>query len=138
MFRFWIFVSGVAALTAVAAAAWGAHGQSVLAADPRLASIFETAQRFHMVHAIALFALAALHAATDGRRNLWGAIMLNLAAIGFVIGIVLFSGGLYYQVMNAAQTGVSIAPVGGVGFMAGWAALSLSAFGFRRQSQPAN
>lgn len=136
-FRFWLFVSGIVALSAVAAAAWGAHSLNGLAPYPRLASIFETAQRFHLIHAIALFGLAVLFAATDGRRNVWGGITLNLAAIAFLIGIILFSGGIYYQVLNIEQTGMNAVPAGGIAFMVGWVALALSVFGYRSLPQSA-
>jgi uncharacterized membrane protein YgdD (TMEM256/DUF423 family) len=131
MFRFWLFISGIVALAAVVAGAWGAHGITELAAYPRLASIFHTALLFHLIHSLALFAVAVLFAATDGRRNRWGAIMLSLAASGFLIGIILFSGGIYYQVINIQQTGLKIVPAGGASFMIGWLAVALSTFGYR-------
>lgn len=134
MFRLWLFLSGLVALAAVAVAAWGAHGAAGLAPYPRLAASFETAQRFHLIHSVALFGVAVLFAATDGRRNLWGAIALNLAAFGFLIGIILFSGGIYYQVLNIQQTGLKVVPAGGMAFMIGWIAVALSAFGYRGAS----
>lgn len=134
MFRLWLFLSGLAALAAVAMAAWGAHAMSDLASYPRLAMSFDTAQRFHMIHSVALFGVAVLFAATDGRRNLWGAIVLNLAALGFLIGILLFSGGIYYQVLNLQQTALKIVPAGGMAFMIGWLAVALSAPGYRSAS----
>jgi uncharacterized membrane protein YgdD (TMEM256/DUF423 family) len=134
VFRIWIFISGIVALGAVAAGAWGAHALTDLAAYPRLASSFESALRFHLIHAIALFGVAILYAATEGRRNAWGAAMLGLAAVSFLIGIALFSGGIYYQVFNIQQTGLKIVPAGGIAFMIGWVAVSLSAFGYRRAS----
>ncbi len=138
-FRIWLFISGLAALSAVAAAAYGAHGLNGLTGYVRLAAIYETAQRFHMIHALALFGAAILMAATEGRRNLWGGLTLNLAALCFLTGILMFSGGIYYQVLNAQQTGVPIVPLGGGAFMVGWAAIALSVFGYRtrpRLTQP--
>ena len=134
MFRLWLFIAGIVGLAAVAAGAWGAHALNGLADYPRLASIFETALRFHLVHSVALFGTAILFAATDGRRNVWGAVMLNLAALGFLLGIVLFSGGIYYQVLNIQETGLKVVPAGGIAFMIGWIAVALSAFGFREGS----
>lgn len=134
MFRFWLFISGIVGLAAVAAGALGAHVLSGLADDPRLASNFDSALQFHLVHAIALFGVAVLFIATDGRRNGWGAVMLNLAALMFLLGIVLFSGGIYYQVANLQQTGLKIVPAGGISFMIGWVAATLSAFGYRTAS----
>lgn len=133
MFHFWLFVSGIVGLTAVVAGALGAHGlDDILAANPYHAKIYGSALQFHLVHAIALFSVIVLCAATEGRRNAWGTVMLNLAALAFLLGIMLFSGGIYYQVVNLAQSGLMIVPAGGVSFMVGWIAVALSAFGYRK------
>lgn len=135
VFRLWLFVSGLVALAAVAMAAWGAHGlNDYLAANPYHAKIFDTALRFHLIHSVALFGVAILYIATEGRRNVWGAVMLNLTAVAFLAGIALFAGGIYYEVLNIQQTGMPIVPAGGMAFMIGWIAVSLSAFGYHGTS----
>jgi uncharacterized membrane protein YgdD (TMEM256/DUF423 family) len=131
-FRIWLFISGVTALVGVAAAAYGAHKLPELIPIPRLLKIFEIAYQFNLMHAMALFGVAILMAATEGRRNGWGALMLNLTALAFLTGLVLFSGGIYYQVLTVQEASVNVVPFGGIAFMTGWAALSLSAFGYRR------
>ncbi|MGF1619014.1 MAG: DUF423 domain-containing protein [Rhodomicrobiaceae bacterium] len=130
-FRIWLFVSGLLALSALMAAAYGAHQLKWYA--PGTMKLYETAQLYHMVHAMALFGLAVLFAATDGRRRLWAGLLLNVAALGFVAGIAMFSGGLYYEVFAGVKPQIQIVPMGGLAFMTGWAAVSLATFGFRRQ-----
>jgi len=130
-FRVWLFVAGLLAVAAVLAAAHGAHALNSYALFPSATKIYDTAQLYHILHAIALFGIAILFAATDGRRTGWSSIMLNLAAIGFIAGIAMFSGGIYYQVLSGVKSSTPIVPVGGVSFMIGWAALALSAFGYR-------
>ena len=134
MFRIWLFIAGLVALAAVVAAAHGAHELNRYALFPAAAKIYDTAQLFHMMHAIALFGVAILLATTDGRRHGWSSLMLNLAAVAFLAGIALFSGGIYYHVLKGVPPS---APAGGLAFMVGWAALALSAFGFRSVTRAA-
>ncbi len=130
-FRIWLFISGILALTAVAASAYGAHALNRIADVTAAANIYDTAQLFHMLHAITLFGLSGLLAATEGRRSLWTGAMLQISGVAFLAGIGLFSGGIYYTVLKGVELGVPIIPAGGVLFMVGWTALALSAFGFR-------
>jgi uncharacterized membrane protein YgdD (TMEM256/DUF423 family) len=137
MFRIWLFIAGLVALAAVVAAAHGAHELNRYALFPAAAKIYDTAQLFHMTHAIALFGVAILLATTDGRRHGWSSLMLNLAAVAFLAGIALFSGGIYYHVLKGVPPNAPIVPAGGLAFMVGWAALALSAFGFRSVTRTA-
>ena len=134
-FRIWLFVAGLLALGSIIAAAYGAHGLDRSALPPNASRLFDTAQLLHMVHAIALFGIATLLATTDERRNGWAEWMLQIAALAFLAGTVLFSGGIYYHVLRTIQPSVPIVPIGGVTFMIGWAAVSLSAFGFGRSAK---
>lgn len=129
-YRIWLFVAGIMAVTALVAAAYGAHQLNRYALIPTVAKIYDIGQLYHMAHALALFGIAILLAATEGRRTLWSSVMINLAGVAFLIGIGLFSGGIYYQVVNEVKLGENLVPTGGVAFMSGWAALAFSAFGF--------
>lgn len=134
-FRIWLFIAGVVALAAIVAAAHGAHALDRAASFSTTARIYDTAQLFHMLHAVALFCVATLLAGTEGRRKGWASWMLQIAALGFLAGIILFSGGIYYHVLKGIEPSVPIVPVGGISFMVGWGALALSAFGFRSRVQ---
>lgn len=137
MYRLWLFLAGVSGATAVLAAAHGAHALGGMTTFSSSVKIFETGTLYHIVHSLALMLTAILLAATEGRRGAFAAWLLNIAALAFVLGIVLFSGGVYYQVLRGVQANVPIVPAGGIAFVIGWTALALSAFGFRGQRRAA-
>jgi uncharacterized membrane protein YgdD (TMEM256/DUF423 family) len=132
-YRIWLFLAGLSGASAVAAAAYGAHGLNGAVTFSASVKIYETAALFHALHALALTLTAVLLAATEGRRGAFACWMLNIAALAFVAGTVLFSGGVYYQIVGGAQSTMPalVVPTGGIAFMVGWVALALSAFGFR-------
>ncbi|MEJ2123671.1 MAG: DUF423 domain-containing protein [Alphaproteobacteria bacterium] len=129
-FRFWLFIAGISSATAVAAAAYGTHGLPGLQAFDK--EILHTGLIYHLFHSMAIFGVAALMAATEGRCRLWGRWMPQMAAIFFLAGIFMFSGGIYYHILNGVKANAPIVPAGGVSFITGWVLLSLSSFGFRR------
>jgi uncharacterized membrane protein YgdD (TMEM256/DUF423 family) len=51
----------------------------------------------------------------------------NLAAWLFTLGIVLFSGSLYFMVLTGSNALALITPLGGLSLLGGWAALAMSA-----------
>lgn len=130
-FRIWLFIAALSSMLAVAAGAYGAHSLNGIVSFSSTVKIYETGQLYHMLHSIAILAVALLLAATEGRRKGWASAMLQIAAVAFLAGIALFSGGIYYHVLMELQTGTQIVPAGGVIFLIGWAALALSVFGFR-------
>lgn len=56
--RLFATIGAVSAALAVAAGAFGAHALRARV-EPRLLEVFETAARYQMYHALALFAVAA-------------------------------------------------------------------------------
>ena len=116
----WLFVGALNGFLAVAAGAFGAHSlQSRF--DAQSLSIFQTAAHYHLIHAVAIVA-AALAAKASGRRA------AAIAALFFTTGIVLFSGSLYFLVLARSNALVLLTPIGGLLFLAGWAALAFAAF----------
>jgi uncharacterized membrane protein YgdD (TMEM256/DUF423 family) len=113
----WLLVAAVNGFLAVAAGAFGAHALARVLAAPALAT-FETAARYHMYHALAL-ALAAL--------ALPHYPAARIAAALFLAGIVLFSGSLYALALTGLRALAIVTPVGGLAFLAGWAALGYAA-----------
>jgi uncharacterized membrane protein YgdD (TMEM256/DUF423 family) len=107
----------------VAAGAFGAHALRAQL-EPRMLEVFETAARYQMYHALALFAAAWLVQQTE-------APAAHVAGWAFVVGIVLFSGSLYAMAFTGVRALGAVTPVGGVAFMVGWAALALAAFRLR-------
>ncbi|MBX3462844.1 MAG: DUF423 domain-containing protein [Planctomycetes bacterium] len=106
-------LSAFAGASAVALGAFAAHGMKG-AYDVLALQTFETGVRYQMYHALALGLCAAL--AHAGWR-------ITAPALGFLVGIVLFSGSLYGLVLLEARWLGPVTPVGGVAFVVGWAAL---------------
>jgi uncharacterized membrane protein YgdD (TMEM256/DUF423 family) len=134
MYRVWLFLAGLTGCASLVAATYGAHGLNGVTTFSAQVKIFDTASLQHALHSIAMALTAVLLAATEGRRNAFGTVAMNIAAIAFLAGIILFSGGLYYQIVRGVQDLMQIVPVGGSLLMAGWVALALSAFGIRREA----
>lgn len=116
MDRLFAGTGAISALIAVAAGAFGAHGLRERLPTAMLA-VFETASRYQMYHALAL--LGAAWAWTQ-----WHAPSLKLAGWLFMAGTVLFCGSLYLLALTGSRWLGAITPIGGVAFLAGWAALA--------------
>lgn len=113
------------AFTGVALGALGAHGlkhavEGLPDAAQRL-GWWETAARYHLVHALAVgFAsIVAAHSTGRGAR---------LAAALFVAGIALFSGSLYVMGATGLKGLAALTPVGGFAQLGGWLALAFTAW----------
>jgi uncharacterized membrane protein YgdD (TMEM256/DUF423 family) len=119
MSRTFLTLGALSGFLSVAAGAFGAHAlRDRLAAN--YLTIFETAARYQMYHALALVAVALL-------MDRWPGAQLQWAGWLFVIGTVLFSGSLYALAMTGTRWLGAITPLGGVAFLAGWICLALSA-----------
>jgi uncharacterized membrane protein YgdD (TMEM256/DUF423 family) len=115
----WLFVAALNGFIAVAAGAFGAHGlQGRL--DAHALSLFETAARYQMYHALAM-GLAAI--AARGTAS----AAVTAASVFFLAGIVLFSGSLYALALTGIRGFANATPFGGLAFLVGWAALAWSA-----------
>jgi uncharacterized membrane protein YgdD (TMEM256/DUF423 family) len=100
--------------------AFAAHGlRDRLTVD--LLVIFETGVRYHMYHAIALFALSV------ASTGLWSKRSTVLAAGAWVVGVTVFSGSLYVLAISGQRWLGAITPIGGVLIIAGWCLLLASA-----------
>lgn len=121
MERFFTMLGAGLMFLGVAAGAFGAHGLSgYFARFPELEGTFETAVRYHIYHALALFAVAWAAARWPGALTTWAGYLL-------LIGVVIFSGSLYLLVMTRLRWLGAITPIGGVAFLAGWVCLLLAA-----------
>jgi len=113
------FVTGaISALIAVAAGAFGAHGLKTRVSTEMLA-IFETAARYQMYHALALFVVAWAQTRFPGN-------LVNVAGWLFIVGIILFSGSLYLLSLTEIRWLGAITPLGGAAFLGGWICLILA------------
>jgi uncharacterized membrane protein YgdD (TMEM256/DUF423 family) len=112
----WVVVSGVLGLLAVALGAFGAHALADRIPPERM-EVFRTGALYHLLHAVALLAVACL---PYDRRA------LRVARWAFLVGIVLFSGSLYLLAVTGVRWLGAITPVGGTAFLVGWLALALA------------
>ncbi len=114
LLRLPLVLGAVAALLAVLAGAFGAHGLRGMI-DPRGLEVFQTAVSYQMYHALALILVAVLAGLGCSRR------LLTIAAGFFAVGILFFSGSLYLLVLSKLIWLGPITPLGGLCFMIGWA-----------------
>ena len=92
----------------IALGAFGAHGLAERLSETGRVDNWETATFYHLIHALAMFALS-LHS----RRA--------LGYYWFLAGILLFSGSLYLLAVTGVTKLGAITPLGGVSFLVGWA-----------------
>ena len=112
----WLAAAGaIFGLAGVAAGAFGAHAAKAWMAAERM-SVFETASRYQVLHALALFASAWVLQSWPGRLA-W------VAGLCFIAGTVLFCGSLYLLALLDLPRLGAITPFGGLGFLAGWTLL---------------
>jgi uncharacterized membrane protein YgdD (TMEM256/DUF423 family) len=104
----------------VAAGAFGAHALKGRM-TPEMLSVFETGVRYHLIHALALLAVA--WAATR-----WASASIRAAGWLFVVGVLLFSGSLYAMCFTGVRMLGAITPFGGVALIAGWLCLAWGAW----------
>ena len=114
----WIVVAALSGALAVMAGAFGAHGLSARVSADQLTA-WSTAASYHLVHSIALLALA-LFSAQSGRA-------VGLQSGLFLAGILLFSGSIYLLVLTPAKWLGPVTPIGGLCLVAGWLSLLLLA-----------
>ena len=129
MIRWIVFLAGILGAIGVGIGAHAAHGlekylaeQGVEATDitKRLEQC-DVAVRYHLIHVVALLAIGIGLPRPAIKRK-------NLAALFFLLGIGLFSGGLYSMVYRGEMGHWAIVPSGGLCFIVGWILLSLAAF----------
>lgn len=120
--RMWAVAGAINAFVSVAAGAFGAHGLRARV-TPRMLEVFETGARYQMFHALGLLAVAWLASQRDASADAAGWAMLG--------GIVLFSGSLYAMALTGVTKLGMVTPLGGVGFLVGWALFARAALALR-------
>jgi uncharacterized membrane protein YgdD (TMEM256/DUF423 family) len=118
MSRFSGIIGCLAALAAVMLGAFGAHALKGTLVEAGTLEVWQTAVDYHIWHALALVLCAVIPGATRTVR---------LAVALFTVGILLFSGSLYWLALGGPSWLGPVTPLGGLALMTGWAALA-SAF----------
>ncbi len=111
----WIIIGSALAALAVAIGAFGAHGlKSRVSADDLV--IFETGVRYQIYHSLALILLGLI--GVNFQSNI-----VQLPAILFLAGIIIFSGTLYLIPLTGLRWLGAITPIGGTALILGWIVL---------------
>lgn len=117
--RLWIAVGAAYGFLAVALGAFGAHALKARLAADALA-VWNTAVHYHLAHALALVLVGVLATARPSAA-------LTAAGGAFAGGVLIFSGSLYVLALSGVRAWGAVTPLGGVLFLAGWAALAYAA-----------
>jgi uncharacterized membrane protein YgdD (TMEM256/DUF423 family) len=118
--RNWLTLAALGGFLSVAVGAFAAHGVT----DPRAQELLRTGSLYGFVHSLATFACAAFMQV--------GARRARFAPAFFISGVVLFSGSLYALAFGAPRWIGAVTPIGGLGFLAGWATLAWATRGVDR------
>jgi len=122
MERSLIILGSLLMFVGVGAGAFGAHGlEAYFKQHPDLESTYDSAVRYHQIHAIGLLIASWLSGRLGGPLPGWAGGL-------FLAGIILFSGSLYLLVFTRVRWLGAITPFGGVAFLGGWLCLALAAW----------
>jgi uncharacterized membrane protein YgdD (TMEM256/DUF423 family) len=140
MERTFLVLGALLGFIGVALGAFGTHALRAKLTPERLAT-FETGIRYHLIHALALFAVvltgrfryATIVTGSEtgsAATSYFGSIGGWATAAGwlFVAGIVVFSGSLYALATTGNRRWGAVTPIGGVCWLAGWALLAAAAW----------
>jgi uncharacterized membrane protein YgdD (TMEM256/DUF423 family) len=119
----------IAGFTGIALDAFSAHGLKARLAPASL-PIFETAVRYQILHALALFAVA-------WAWWRWRHRAIGAAGVLFLAGLVLFCGSIYIRTLTDLPWPGMLTPVGGTALLAGWLCLAWGVMRATRNSTPA-
>lgn len=120
--KIWITAAGLIGFSGVALGAFGAHRlNDQISAD--MLSIYKTGVLYHLIHAIAILAIA-----------FYGKKKFYKSALMFLIGIILFSFSLYIYAQTANTTFAMITPVGGFFLLIGWALIIVEGIRMKNES----
>ncbi|XP_033839585.1 transmembrane protein 256 [Periophthalmus magnuspinnatus] len=105
-------LAALSGASAVGLGAYGAHGFKNTDPDEYRIVLFETANKYHFYHSLAL-----LGAAQCRQPAVAGTLL--------VAGMGLFCGALYRQALTGEVAPKKVAPMGGMAMIAGWLAILL-------------
>lgn len=120
MHKVFLLIAAVLGFLGVAFGAFGAHGLRNRL-SPEMLAVFEIGVRYQMYHVFALLAVAAAIGHFGQVR------LLTIAGWSFIAGTLIFSGSLYALALTGTGMFGAITPIGGLGFLIGWACLAFLA-----------
>jgi uncharacterized membrane protein YgdD (TMEM256/DUF423 family) len=105
-------IAGALLALATVLGAFGAHALKAHL-SPNDLLVYETAVRYHFMHALGLLAIGVLLRSLDSELLRWSAMLI-------LVGIILFSGSLYWLTFGAPRTVGIVTPIGGLALITGW------------------
>ena len=130
---FWGFCLCFAGLNGAIAVGMGAGAAHALQSpmDTKALGWITTGYTFQLFHALALFGVSLLIKEWDTPSKL-----LSLSAILLMLGLLLFSGGLYLIAFTGNTSFATMAPFGGGSFILGWLCLGIHGLRSMRRREP--
>lgn len=115
----WIARSaGIFGFAGISLGAFGAHALKEALTERASLATWQTAVLYHLVHSVALLVIA--HGLSAGSLTKW-------TARCWIVGIILFSGSLYWLSLGGPRFLGPITPLGGLAFLLGWLFIALDA-----------
>lgn len=108
---------------AVMLGAFGAHALKASLSASQLQT-WQTAVQYHFIHVLALIALALCLKLVEDT------VTGRVAGIAFAVGLLFFSGSLYWLALGGPRWLGPVTPLGGLAFIIGW--LAFSVYGIRK------
>lgn len=124
-----VMIASLLGAAGVAVGAYAAHGLEKSLVEQSIAPEeiadrmrqCDVAVRYHMLHVIVLLVV--------GLGRLRSTRLTAISALFFLLGMLLFCGGLYSMVFTGIMGHWAIVPAGGLCFLIGWLTLATSALG---------
>ncbi len=121
-----VVIASLLGAAGVAIGAYAAHGLEKSLVEQAIAPEeiadrlrqCDVAIRYHMLHVIVLLIV--------GLGSLRASRLLAVSALFFLLGMLLFSGGLYSMVFAGVMGHWAIVPAGGMCFLGGWITLAVA------------
>ena len=121
MAKLFITLASCSGMFAVMLGAFAAHAlKNTL--DEYSLGVFQTAVQYHFYHSFALLAVGILAMSNPE------SVLLRTSGWLFFIGLLVFCGSLYALSFSGVRWLGAITPLGGLCFIAGWAALAAAAW----------
>ena len=121
MSNLFLLFAAIFGLIGVGAGAFGSHALADFLTESGRLATYETAVRYQMYHALALFGVAI------GQKVWPAAGWLSWAGWLFIVGTIIFSGSLYLLIFTGQRWLGDITPLGGAAFIGGWLMLVVTA-----------
>lgn len=111
--------AAVSGLLAVILGAFGAHALKGQLTESML-NVYHIAVQYHFYHTFGLLAAGLLLLRLQS--NIW----LNVSAVLFISGLILFSGSLYLLAVTGLHWLGAVTPVGGMCFIFAWLLMAIA------------